>query len=96
MKASEVKVGGVYWAKVSGRLAPVRIVGLGARQVGCGSRARWVTVYDCVNTSTGRAVTVRSPQRFRSAYAVQPAAGTHDPDSCECALCAAIRSLPAG
>ena len=55
MKKNEVTVGGIYIAKVSGKLAKVKITGESVH-------GGW----DAVNTDTGKAVRVKSPQRLRS------------------------------
>ena len=54
MKKSEVKVGHVYVAKVSGRLVPVRIDSVHSRQG-----------WNATNTKTGRRVHIKSAQRLR-------------------------------
>jgi hypothetical protein len=54
MKKNEVTIGGTYVVKVSGRLAPVRIVG----ESPYGG-------YDGVNTATGRSVRIRTAARLR-------------------------------
>jgi len=54
MKKRDVQVGRTYLAKVSGRLAPVRIT----RESPYGG-------WDAVNTKTGRSVRIRSAQRLR-------------------------------
>lgn len=63
MKAAEIKVGGHYTARVSGRLVTVRVDNsyveyhppiMGYR-----------TVYYVTNLATGRKTTFRSAQRFR-------------------------------
>ncbi len=56
MKKSDVKVGGVYAAKVSDKLVEVRIDGEN-RHGG----------WDAVNLSTGKKVHIKSPQRLRGA-----------------------------
>lgn len=56
MKAAEIKVGGVYTAKVNGKLTTVRVDVI------------WhypATYYDVTNLTTGRQTTFRSAQRFR-------------------------------
>ena len=69
MLAKQIKIGGIYTAKVSGKLTSVRVVDIRevTRSMGYGSRT--ATVYDCINVATGRGITVRSPQRFRSEVA---------------------------
>jgi hypothetical protein len=63
MKLKEIEVGGRYTAKVSGQLAVVRVVEL--KQVPAFASDRWKTIIYAVNESTGRQVTIRSPQRLR-------------------------------
>ncbi len=58
MKKSDVKVGGVYAAKVSDKLVEVRIDGENRH----GGR-------DATNLSTGKKVHIKSPQRLRGAVA---------------------------
>lgn len=62
MKKSEIKVGGLYKAKVSNRLTTVRVDAIrewGAPSVGTGTR------YDVTNLTTGRKTTFRSAAKFR-------------------------------
>jgi hypothetical protein len=61
MLQKDVKVNGVYEAKVNGRLVSVRL--LGVREMQTGPKAsRWR--YDCLNLRTGRKVTFRSAAKF--------------------------------
>lgn len=66
MKGSQINVGRIYLALVSGKIARVRVESKDASGVRFGSRgaarARWL----CTNLGTGRAVVVKSAQRFRS------------------------------
>jgi hypothetical protein len=62
MRAREIKIGGVYLAKVSGRVVPVKVLKVTTRYL---HPNRWRDQWRCVNTVTGREITVRSPQRFR-------------------------------
>jgi hypothetical protein len=55
MRKSQVKVGGRYIAKVSGREVVVRLT----------SESAWGSGWNAVNEETGRAVRVRSAQRLR-------------------------------
>jgi DNA helicase II / ATP-dependent DNA helicase PcrA len=68
MKASEIKVGALYRAKVNGKLTTVRVDRVEARgtkgQVG-GIRSRTVTLYHVTNVATGRTTTFRSAAKFR-------------------------------
>jgi hypothetical protein len=61
VRNNEVKIGGVYWAKVSERIVPVRIV---AESTFGGWQA--------VNERTGRQILIRSARRLRE----ECAAGT--------------------
>lgn len=71
MKAKEIKVGGRYIAKVSGKLTTVRVDAIReiSRKSGTnydGSRKyRDAVVYDVTNLSTGRRITFRSATKFR-------------------------------
>lgn len=83
MKKSDVQVGGVYTAKVSERLVPVRIDGVHSRQG-----------WNATNTVTGKRVHIKSAQRLRGAATptvnptVEIVTGQpipdpeHDPDRC--------------
>ena len=62
MKASEIKVGGIYLAKVSNKLTRVRVDGV--RKRGDWMK-RDVTEYDVTNLATGRKTTFRSAAKFR-------------------------------
>lgn len=62
MKATDIEIGGIYLAKVSGKLVRLRVEeirwaiwALGKERIG------WI----CTNLDTGRQIVVRSPQRFR-------------------------------
>lgn len=57
MKKADVKIGCVYWAKVSGRVVPVRI----------DNEAR-VKGWNATNTRTGRTVRILTASRLRGAY----------------------------
>lgn len=69
MKASEIVLGGLYAAKVNGKIVTVRVDSV--RKVpGYNSGSRAVaaqTVYDVTNLATGRKTTFRSAAKFRSA-----------------------------
>ena len=67
MKLKDVKVGGRYHAKVSGGLTVVRVVEI--KQLSPAyhlPNGNWRTLINAVNESTGRRITVRSPQRLRA------------------------------
>lgn len=66
MLAKHIKVGGLYLAKVSGRLTTVRVTAIRS----CAFDGR--TVYDVTNLRTKRTTTFRSAQKFRTAVAVIP------------------------
>ena len=64
MKAKQIEKGCKYWAKVSGRIVPVRVLDI---------YSQWDTFRDCStirykvrNEKTGRIVTFRSAQKFRA------------------------------
>lgn len=63
MKKSEIKVGGFYWAKVTGVLTTVRVDRI--EQVHYkGTHGHTVTRYACVNMATDKKVFMRSAMRF--------------------------------
>lgn len=67
MKKSEIKVGGLYRAKVSGKLTTVRVDQIRViSPSSVWSKQRDVTVYDVTNMNTGRKTTFRSAAKFRS------------------------------
>ena len=63
MKLKDVEVGGRYLAKVSGQRVTVRVVEL--QEVPALASDRWKTIINAVNETTGRRITIRSPQRLR-------------------------------
>lgn len=63
MKKSQINVGGVYTAKVSGRIVNVRVDAI--REVFPPNRPNGVNVYDITNLATGRRLTFRSAAKFR-------------------------------
>lgn len=73
MKAKEIFVGLVYWAKVSGKVTRVRVDAIrevvkrhfSVSQFGV-KATRLTTVYDVTNLATRRSTTFHSPTRFRS------------------------------
>ncbi len=73
MKAKEIEVGGVYVAKVSGRLVQVRVDGIrkirtyNARQVARVGQTGIRQVYDVTNLRTKRQTVFQSAAKFRSA-----------------------------
>ena len=67
MKLAEVVVGGRYTAKVSGSLQVVRVTEL--KEIpppSWSARGAWRTLIYAVNETTGRRITIRSPQRLRA------------------------------
>ncbi len=66
MKKAEIKVGGLYTVKVSGKLTTVRVDAI--RETGS-YRAHQphtpTTLYDVTNLTTGRKTTFRSATKFR-------------------------------
>ncbi len=70
MKKADVKVGGLYRAKVSGKLTTVRVDAIRERDGWNGgsiyaSQRKATTVYDVTNLATGRRTTFRSAAKFR-------------------------------
>jgi hypothetical protein len=67
VRSSDVVVGQVYLARVSGRVVPVRI----ERPVLVGvSKVR--TGWEATNLATGRRILIRSAQRLRKRMEVKP------------------------
>ena len=75
MRQHEIKQHGVYTAKVSGHIVPLRVDFITKRPVYQYSRSKFKppwgkntmrTQYDCTNLVTGRTITVKSAQRFRN------------------------------
>jgi hypothetical protein len=62
MKAADVKIGSRYLAKVSGTVVPVRVTGTFEYRTRTAYRDGWLAV----NTVSGRAIRIKSPQRFRA------------------------------
>lgn len=68
MKKAEIVVGGVYLAKVSGKLTRVRVDNIRTIHMsGLAKIYRDTTHYDVTNMTTGRKTTFRSAAKFRSA-----------------------------
>lgn len=63
MKKAEIKTGGRYLMKVSGKVVPVRVDDI--RETN-NFKGRSITVYHCTNTITGRKCTAHSAAKFRS------------------------------
>ena len=72
MKKSEIRVGGHYLAKMSGKMVTVRV---NAIRDYCspifGKEGRWEKRYDVTNLSTGRKTTFRSAAKFRAEMKVE-------------------------
>ena len=67
MKASEIKIGGIYHAKVSGRIVPVRVDEIHVTPAQVFDNMRGIkskTAYDVTNQVTGRKTTFRSAKKF--------------------------------
>lgn len=67
MKKDQIKLGGRYTAKVSGKLTTVKVNVIRERTSYSGDRTQ--TVYDVTNLATGRQTTFRSASKFRSVVA---------------------------
>lgn len=68
MKRADVVIGGVYIARVSDRLVPVRIDAPHQRVGYFGGRT--VNHWDATNLSTGRKIEIRSAAKLRRAVAL--------------------------
>lgn len=66
MKKADVKVGGVYWARISGKLTKVRLDQEIERR-GYGPRAKTMTGYAATNLGTGRKITIKSAAKLQKA-----------------------------
>ena len=67
MKKAEIKVGGVYSAKVSGKLTTVRVDSI-SEVSGYVSLKGSTLRYNVTNLTTGRKTTCRSAAKFRSEF----------------------------
>lgn len=69
MKKGDVVVGGIYEAKVSGKLVPLLVLGTEKHgRIVCRggvTRTETIEVFVCKNLVTGRFIRVRSASRFR-------------------------------
>lgn len=65
MKKTEIRIGGLYTARVSGKFVTVRVDAIRQCYVGYNS-ATEQTRYDVTNLTTGRTTTFRSAAKFRS------------------------------
>lgn len=71
MKKAEIRVGGHYTARVSGKYVTVRVDAIrqideGYRREPLTTKSPVITVYDVTNLATGRKTTFRSAAKFRS------------------------------
>ena len=66
MKKNEIRVGGYYTARISGRFVTVRVDAISQSGPYFSGAKREVTVYDVTNLATGRKTTFRSAAKFRS------------------------------
>ena len=79
MKKSEIRIGGHYTAKISGRIVTVRVdeireVEIRIKNTGSGYRPRGLdTHYYVTNLATGRKTTFRSAAKFRSEVSAKEA-----------------------
>lgn len=81
MKRAEIQKGGLYFAKVAGRVTTVRVdtirpVTRHRRGHYGDTRATGSVCYDVTNLKTGRTTTFRSAAKFRSVAPVPPYVGT--------------------
>lgn len=69
MKRSEIKVGGIYKAKVSNKIVDVRVDEIQSTVKPMRNSGRYITVptllYQVTNLSTGRKTTFKSASKFR-------------------------------
>ncbi len=82
MKKSEIQVGGVYIAKVSGKLTSVRVDMIRQNKGYGGGRYpnKGSVHYDVTNLATGRKTTFRSAAKFRSPAVIGSLAMVGVPD----------------
>lgn len=81
MKTNEIRIGGVYLAKVSGAVQRVRVDEIFEHWTHRGNASTSRYAWRCTNIATGRRIVVKSSQRFRAAAHAPPAAGTPEPTS---------------
>lgn len=76
MKAAEIKVGGLYWANVSGKKVRVRVDDIHQRTGAyiSGRRLKAQTQYTVTNLTTSRTLVFRSAKRFLGSVADAEAA----------------------
>ena len=63
MRKHEIRIGGLYTARVSGRFVTMRVDNI---RSGFGTNQRDTTLYDVTNLTTGRRTTFRSAAKFRA------------------------------
>lgn len=63
MKKNEIQIGGLYHAKVSGKITTVRVDNITEETRYAGRNG---TYYHVTNTATARKITFRSATKFRS------------------------------
>lgn len=79
MKQDEIRIGGRYLARISGKVVPVRVEAIrdtltarrGPSYTGM-PRTRLRLVYDVTNLATGRKTTFRSAAKFRGPAPAEP------------------------
>jgi hypothetical protein len=97
MKKSELREGGVYLAKVNGRVVRVRLNAIREFNPSFGGglrRTQAQTRYDVTNLETGRQTTFRSATKFREPVQEQKAAPTPEPSVSD--ILQSWRDIPAG
>lgn len=104
MKANEIKQGGIYTAKVSGKITKVKVLAI--RETSKFSRSSYsgqsvyrdAVVYDVTNLSTGRRTTFKSAAKFRAAVGEpkgKPLTEVlHPGDECKGCYCYPCKCLP--
>lgn len=66
MKLVDIKIGGRYTCKVSGKITTVRVKEFReVHQCHPLPNGKWVTQITAVNERTGKTINIRSPQRLR-------------------------------
>src|SRR5713226_1613383 len=63
MKQNEIQQGGIYFAKVSGRIVKIKVNNIYER---ADFKGRSQTFYECTNLFTSKQIRVKSAMRFRS------------------------------
>lgn len=72
MKKAEIRVGGLYTARISGRFVTVRVDAIREAIGHAWHGTKEVTVYDVTNLNTGRKTTFRSAAKFRGEVQPKP------------------------